>query len=234
MRDSGEFTGLLDRLHRAARTGSDLSAAPAADAARLLRLDALTLTLRSRLGALELLWADPGDPLGPALEDLQYTLGEGPTMDAARTGRTVTEFDLNAAPADRWPLFTPAACDLSAHAVIAVPLLLGVATVGVLSGYRIVSGPFPTGQRHDLDEFARVALNLLLHTPLQSLATGVHGPDLHRAAVHQAAGMLTVRLGISIDEALIRLRADAWSQDLPLLHVARAIVSGHAHVTSDD
>ncbi|QEU93375.1 GAF and ANTAR domain-containing protein [Streptomyces kanamyceticus] len=231
--DRGEFTDLLNSLQQAVRKGSDLSAAPAADAARLLHLDALTLTLRTTPGALELLWADPCDPLGPPLEDLQYTVGEGPTLDAARTGHTVAESDLNAASADRWPLFTPAACELSARAVIAVPLLLGVATAGVLTGARTTPGPFTTAQRQDLTRFARVALDLVLHTPLQSLTTGTHGPELHRAEVHQAAGVLTAHLGISIDEALLRLRAHAWRHNLPLLHVARAIISGHLQFTPD-
>ncbi|WP_055699598.1 GAF and ANTAR domain-containing protein [Streptomyces silaceus] len=231
--DRDDLNGLLDRLHQAARTGSDLSAAPAADTARLLRLDALTLTLRAKGGALELLWADPDNPLGQALDDLQYTLGEGPTLDAARTGRTVVEADLDAAPADRWPLFAPAARALSARTVIAVPLLLGVATAGVLTGSRITPGPFSADQRQDLARFARVALDLLLNTPLESLTTGTDGPDLHRAPVHQAAGIVTARLGISIDEALLRLRAHAWRHDLPLLHVARSIISGHLHLTSD-
>ncbi|MFI0259529.1 ANTAR domain-containing protein [Streptomyces sp. NPDC017056] len=230
---NGELTDLLDGLRQAARTGSDLSAAPAADAARLLRLDALTLALRSRRGALELLWADPADPLGPVLDDLQYTLGEGPTLDAATTGGTVTETDLSAAPAGRWPLFTPAACDLTARAVIAEPLRLGVATAGILTGYRTTPGPFPTGQRQDFTRFARIALDLLLHTPPLSLTTGSDGPDLHRAPVHQAAGILSVHLDVSIDEALLRLRAHAWRYDLPLLHVARALITGRLHLDPD-
>ena len=232
--DDHKLTGLLDSLDRAARAGSDLSALSATDAARLLGLDALTLTLRSRRGALEPLWADPGDPLGLALEDVQYTLGEGPTLDAARTGHTVIDADLNAAPADRWPLFAPAACDLSARAVIAVPLLLGVASAGVLTGYRSTSGPFPTRQRQDLVRFARVVLDLLLHTPPQSLATGAQGLDLHRAEVHQAVGILSVRLGISVDEALLRLRTRAWREEVPLLDVARGVVSGHLPLAPGD
>ncbi|MFC8131289.1 GAF and ANTAR domain-containing protein [Streptomyces sp. NPDC057302] len=232
-RGHAELNDHLDGLRQAARTGSDLSAASAADTARLLRLDALTLSLRSAHGALELLWADPADPLGTALEDLQYTLGEGPTLDAARTGRTIVEIDLNAVPADQWPLFAPGAHELSARAVIAVPLLLGVVTAGVLTGYRTAPGSFPALQRQDLSRFARVAMDLLLHTPLQSLATGSHGRDLHRAAVHQAAGMLTVHLGTGIDAALLRLRAHAWEQGLPLLDVAHAVIDGRLRLAPD-
>ncbi|MEU2791204.1 ANTAR domain-containing protein [Streptomyces sp. NPDC007100] len=220
------FPRLLQRLRQAARTGADLSAAQAADAARLLHLDAVTLSLLPTRGPPELLWSDPANDLGRTLEDLQYTLGEGPTLDAARTGQTVTATDLSAAPADRWPLFTPAACDTPARAVIAHPLLLGVATAGVLTGYRTTPGPLPTRQRQDIARFARIALDLLLHTPPHALATGAGGSDLHRAEVHQAAGVLTVHLDISIDDALLRLRAHAWHHDQALPDVARAVITG--------
>ncbi|GHE69314.1 hypothetical protein GCM10018785_42320 [Streptomyces longispororuber] len=227
-----DLPGYLQRLRQAARTGADLSAAQAADAARLLRLDAVTLSLLPTRGPPELLWSDPADALGRALEDLQTTLGEGPTLDAARTGQTVTEADLSTASAARWPLFTPAACDTPARAVIAHPLLLGVVTAGVLTGYRITPGPLPARQRQEITRFARIALDLLLHTPPHALATGTGGPDLHRAEVHQAAGVLSVRLAISIDDALLRLRAHAWRHNQALPDVARAVITGHLRLDS--
>ncbi|MEV0124896.1 GAF and ANTAR domain-containing protein [Streptomyces sp. NPDC050703] len=226
-----DLPGLLERLRQAARTGADLSAAQAAEAALLLRLDAVTLSLLPSRGQPELLWSDPANPLGAVLEDLQTTLGEGPTLDAARTGQTVTENDLSTAPPARWPLFTPAACDTPVRAVIAHPLLLGVVTAGVLTGYRTTPGPLPARQRQDIARFARTALDLLLHTPPHALATGTGGPDLHRAEVHQAAGVLSVQLGISIDDALLRLRAHAWLHDRALPDVARAVVTGRLRLT---
>ncbi|WP_320782098.1 GAF and ANTAR domain-containing protein [Streptomyces sp. CRN 30] len=225
----GEFSTLVARLRRAALAGGDLSAASPADTARLLGVQALTLSLRSARGSLELLWYDSADTLGTALDDLQFTLGEGPVWDALRTGRTVTVPDLREVPAARWPVLVPAAGRLAARSVIAAPLCLGVVTVGVLTGYRAAAGPFPAGQVDRFDLFSHVALDLLLHTPLASLATGnppVAGLDLHRAEVHQAAGVLSVRLDLPVDQALLRLRTHAWRHDRPLLEVARAIVAG--------
>ncbi|MFF3642847.1 hypothetical protein [Streptomyces sp. NPDC002564] len=234
-----ELPAFLAGLRQAARTGGDLSVASAADAARLLSLDALTVSLRSEHGVLELLWADYAHALGPALDDLQFTVGEGPTPDAARTRLTVVAGDLTSTPAERWPLFSPAARALPAGAVIAVPLLLGLATVGVVTGSLAAPAPFPADQRQDLARFSRVALDLVLHTPVRALDAGNQGRDLHRAAVHQAAGILTVQLGVGvgvevgIDEALVRLRAYAWRADLPLLHVARAVIAGRLHLAPD-
>ena len=49
------------------------------------------------------------------------------------------------------------------------------------------------------------------------------GADFH-FAVHNAAGMVAVQLGISVTEALIRLRAFAFSHDRLLADVAQDVV----------
>ncbi|POX37872.1 hypothetical protein C3486_25965 [Streptomyces sp. Ru73] len=98
--------------------------------------------LYSASGALELIRADPADQLGTDLEDLQYTLVEGPTLEAARTGRTAGDRNLMAVDPDRWPAFTSAARTTSVHSVIALPLRLGAATLGALTGYRTTPCPF--------------------------------------------------------------------------------------------
>ncbi len=50
------------------------------------------------------------------------------------------------------------------------------------------------------------------------------GGDFHYI-VQNAAGMVSVQLGVSVTEALIRLRAYAFSHDRALNDVAREIVS---------
>ncbi|GGX96910.1 GAF and ANTAR domain-containing protein [Streptomyces minutiscleroticus] len=234
-----ELTRFLTRLRRAADDGRDLSAASAATAARLLSVQGLTLSLRATSGALEPLWGTSTDEHAPGLEELQYTLGEGPTVDAARTGHTVIAADLtDRAAAERWPVLT-AAPTSSPHAVIAVPLRLGVVTAGVLTGYRTTPGPFTPTQRLDLDAFARIALNLLLNTPPRTLAVPRPGtaprPDvsLRRAQVHRAAGFLSSRLDITVEDALLRLRAHAFSHDRPLADVARDVLADRLHLTPD-
>ncbi|OKI02160.1 hypothetical protein A6A06_13870 [Streptomyces sp. CB02923] len=230
---SAELETLLDRLRHAARTGRGLNAVRPETAAHLLGHDALTLCLATPRGHLELLWSDDAaDRLGPTLDDLQYTLGEGPTLDTMRTGRTITEPDLRNTPVDRWPQFLPAAVRTPARAVLAVPLRLGVVPAGVLTAYRIRPGP-PTAQQAEATErFARVALSLLLHTSPARLLTGEHGAGLalHRAEVHQATGVLAVQLRIALDQALLRLRAHAYSQDRALLDVARDVIAHRLHL----
>ena len=45
-----------------------------------------------------------------------------------------------------------------------------------------------------------------------------------RAQVYQAAGMVMAQLGVSIEEATVRLHAYAFANDRPLVDVARDIV----------
>jgi hypothetical protein len=46
-----------------------------------------------------------------------------------------------------------------------------------------------------------------------------------RFVVHQASGMVAVQLGVSVGEALVRLRAYAFGNDSLLADVAEAIVA---------
>lgn len=227
------FTALLSDLHHAADHGLDLSAVSAGTSARLLGLDALTLCLVTGDGQLELLWSDPVNRLGADLDDLQYTLGEGPSIDAAHQGRIVSVEDLTTAPVDRWPALQ--AATPRARAVIAVPVIFGASTIGVLTGYLTTARAFPDEQVHKLNRFTRVLLRLLLHTPMDPVTLGADTRKdlaLHRTEVHQATGILTVQLGIPLGPALALLRAYAYSHNRPLLSVARDIIAHRLHLTA--
>ncbi|MET9293418.1 ANTAR domain-containing protein [Streptomyces sp. NPDC003077] len=228
---------LWDRLQAAARAGQGLGSLSPSFAARHLGYDALTLCLATPRGHLELLWSDDAaGRLGPVLDDLQYTLGEGPTLDAARTGRTITEPDLAATPADRWPQFLPAAARTRVRTVIATPLRLGVVPAGVLTAYGTAPGVLTANPRDSFVRFARAALFLLLQTSPARLLTGDHalGITLYRAEVHQAAGALSVQLTLPLDQALLRLRAHAYAHDRALLDVAHDILAHRLYLEQED
>lgn len=48
--------------------------------------------------------------------------------------------------------------------------------------------------------------------------------DLHRAEVHQATGVLSARLGVSLAEALDRLRSQAYTSGRSLTETAQDII----------
>ncbi|GGU13866.1 GAF and ANTAR domain-containing protein [Streptomyces violascens] len=218
---------LLARAHLAARNGHGPDTAVPPGAARLLGLDALTLNMLAADGHLELLWCDPAEGLGPELDNLQYTLGDGPALEAVKQGRTLSEPDLPAADPARWPLFLPAAARTPVRALIAAPLRLGAATIGVLTGYRTAPGPLTPAQRRGLDRVGRTLVHLLYTELITSADDGgaVTGLRLYRAEVHQATGFLASELGIPMGQALLRLRAHAATYGHPLSDLARDLLA---------
>lgn len=208
-------------LEAASRSPQGLAALSPALCAAELALDGLTISLFNGSG-LELIWYDAADTTGVGLEDLQYTLGEGPTCDAARAGRSVIVPDLRATPEDRWPALLPAARDLPLRAVFALPIHLGVIRLGALTGHRGAPGSLTRAQMTQALALAETA-TLILLTPGGVDDIG-HDIPLHRALIHQAAGALTFRLGIPVDEAVARLRAYAFTHDRAILDVAYAVV----------
>lgn len=53
----------------------------------------------------------------------------------------------------------------------------------------------------------------------------VNGDLAEPAEVHQAAGMLTAQLGISITDAIARLRAHAVATHRPLIDISRDVIA---------
>src|SRR5688500_8045400 len=80
--------------------------------------------------------------VGAQLEDLRFTLGEGPCADAFRLGVPVLVGELDSGQNHRrWPLFVPAALDIGARAVFAFPLRSGAIRMGALVLHRMHPDP---------------------------------------------------------------------------------------------
>ena len=195
-------------------------------AARNLGVDGASVTVMSGLLAREPLFAS--DELSARLEELQFTTGEGPGTDDFWLGSPVLIADLDSAAA-RWPGFVPEAVAAGARAMFALPLQAGAIRLGVLSLYRALPGPLSAGELADVLVFADIALQLLLDA-----ASGINGSSEYRpldgmsdrrAVVYQATGMISVQLGVSLEEALMRLRAYAFTTNVALGEVAGDVVS---------
>lgn len=167
--------------------------------------------------------------LAARIEDLQHTLGEGPTLDAHRDGVAVSEPDLPNPRRSRWPVFAPMASAEGAGALFAFPLRIGAIQLGALTLHQLWPGPLTDDQFGDALVMAQVTVNHVLGT--QAGASGGRlGGDLemlaaHRAEVHQATGMVSIQLRVSLVDALVRLRAHAYAEDRPLADVAADVVA---------
>jgi hypothetical protein len=163
------------------------------------------------------------------IEELQYTLGEGPCVDAYRKDEVVAEPDLAEPANGRWLAFTPPALAAGVRAIFGYPLRVGSVRLGALNLYRDRASPLTNDQHADAlvvaDVAARWVLEAQAGAPLDTVSAELElGADFH-FAVHNAAGMISAQLGISVTEALIRLRAFAFGNDRLLADVARDVVA---------
>lgn len=181
------------------------------------------------------------------LEELQYTLGQGPAYDAGTSIPPVLASDLAAPAAERtWPIFAPAAVAQGVRAIFAFPVAAGAARVGILSVHRGSAGALSADELADGLVCADAVLELVLDN-----RNGVRSSDSEYAGniefsdqklvglsdrrmdVHQASGMVSVQLGVNVTDALARLRAYAYLHDRRLVDVAADVVSRRLRFTPD-
>jgi hypothetical protein len=189
-------------------------------------VDSAALAVTLRASPRETLYAS--DQVASELEELAMTLGEGPGIDAL-TGGTSLIADLTTPSClRRWPAFAPAAATAGIRAVFALPLQVGGVRLGVLDLYRASPGELGRDQLADGLLLADTACALLLDSGQAST------PDLadrypeqaapHHPEVHQATGMMSVQMAVSVADALIRLRAYAYAHEMRLRDVAADVV----------
>jgi GAF domain-containing protein len=168
------------------------------------------------------------DAVSALIEDLQFTLGEGPCVDAHREQCPVVEPDLANPDVSRWASFTPPVLASGVRAVFGFPVSVGDVRVGALNLYRDRPGPLTDDQHADAALVAGVAARAIVE--MQAHADpGALGAELDvgtnfQFVVHQAAGMVAVQLGVRVSEALLRLRAHAFRTDRLVADVARDVV----------
>ena len=168
------------------------------------------------------------DAVSARLESLQFSLVEGPCIDAHSQGTVVSEPDLAAPERSRWAGFTPSAVAAGARAIFGIPMRLGEVRLGALNLYQDRPGELSSEQLADAGTMAGVAARLILETAARREAQSSGGPlgqgaELH-LVVHQAAGMVSVQLAVGVSDAMARLRAAAFSAGRSVDEVAADVV----------
>jgi hypothetical protein len=180
--------------------------------------------------------------LSRRLDELQFTSGEGPCLDAVSLGFPVLVGDLLNAAESRWPLFRSGAAAVGIAAVFALPITVATETVGALDLFR-QKGRALTGEALLgglwAAELAALPLLDLMNADVDWYGLGQgDGWDqlasLERVEVYQATGMLIGALGISGTDALVRLRGHAAAHDMTASEVAWAIVKKRLSLDPDD
>lgn len=240
MTDEGATIRDDDGLRRelaTAMAGAD-SALGAADllcraCVRLLDVDGASVSL-THDGSTQGTFGSSGH-LSRRLDELQFTFGEGPCLDAVRQGTPVLVADLGDPAETRWPAFAGALVRSGVRAVFALPVTIASRPIGALDLFRRSAGALePSSLTGGLlaAELAALPLMDLMSSDLDwdSAAQGGDGweqlASLSRIEVYQATGMLVGALDIGPTEALLRLRAYAFAHDMTAADTAWAIVEG--------
>ena len=169
------------------------------------------------------------DGVSALIEELQFALGEGPCIDAYREDRPVLEPQLADPAQPRWLAFTGPVLAAGARAVFGFPMHIGDVKLGVLDLYRDEPGPLTDEQHADALAMADIAAaqrsDRAGGRAAGELAAELESESSFPYVVHQASGMVAVQLGISVGQALVRLRAHAFGNDQSLREVADAVVA---------
>src|SRR3954449_548753 len=161
------------------------------------------------------------------IAELQFTLGEGPCLDAFTSGVPTFAVDL-ADRGGRWPMFSTQAAELGVLAEFSLPMQFGAAPVGVLDLSREQPGMLSDEHLADALTAADIVTDAVLLLQRASdgseLATLLEPAGLDRMVVHQATGMVSAQLDVTVADALATLRAAAFRSARSIYDVALDVV----------
>jgi GAF domain len=172
--------------------------------------------------------------LSRRLDEFQFTLGEGPCLDAVAKGRPMLAADLGAASEQRWPAYAGAVLAAGVRAVFATPVVVAAVRVGAIGVFRHLPGPLSpdrlAGLFHAADLAGLPLLDLIGRRDLALTSAGDPSDawseliSLERVEVYQATGMIMFQVGVEPPDALVRLRAYAYAHDQTATEVAQAVL----------
>jgi hypothetical protein len=168
-------------------------------------------------------------------ERLQFTVAQGPCIDAHHTGHRVVATE--PVIAQRWPIFHDRfIMQTLVRGIVAVPLSDGLNGIGALDLYCHHSADVAAIDPADVDAIAgHITTTLVDEQLFPDLRNGpfwdgprwLNNPSITgRGYVLMAMGVISVALALPLADALAVLRAHAFVVDRTLDDTARDIVSG--------
>lgn len=196
-----------------------VQAIPGADGAglTLLEIDRADLIVKS-------------EPFVRAIDQIQYGIGQGPCISAARTGQTKRSGQLNEDP--RWPIFGPRASGLGVHSALSLPLRTPTKILGAMNVYAHAPNSFDSRAQQLGEAFAVSAAIAVQHAQIFEqtirLADQLNAGLNNRSLIDQAIGVLRHRYRETAGGALRRLREMSADQHTSVTAVAIAVVESTA------
>ena len=165
----------------------------------------------------------------PDVEEIdkpQYDTGDGPCVEAFRTGETV--IIRSTTEPGPYPEFRAAAASRGLLSVISSPMRTGTQTVGALNLYSPQGGAFDETSAERLQAFSSQAGWLLVnhqaYWDARSLSENLRQAMESRAEIEQAKGIIMASTGCTADEAFAQLRSQSQTENVKLRAIAAEIV----------
>lgn len=173
------------------------------------------------------------DTTSAGIDELQFDLGEGPRWTALQTRQPVLLPDVKLEAPVSWPVFSKAVSEFEVAAIFVFPLRVGAVDVGLIEMYSSTPGSLESADYSLAIQLCEAASWHLLRYILslgpaegtQSMEHSESTERVSRRAIHQATGMVLVQTGLSATNALLLLRAHAFSHDQTVHEVSRDVVS---------
>ena len=165
------------------------------------------------------------------VDNEQYDAGDGPCLEASRTGTVVL---LNADdPEDRWPRFTAAAREEEILSFLAAPLITGEQSLGSFNLYGHARSAFDTLDAEILEllttTVSRTLGDFARFKSARDVADSIQLALQTRAPIEQAKGILMALHGVDADEAFDLLRRESQATNTRLHTVATELVTRFLH-----
>ena len=165
-------------------------------------------------------------------------MGQGSCIAAYRSATAVFDPDLADEGTVEWPEFRRGALEVGVRAAFGFPLLVDRICIGASNLYRDESGALTDEQIDNAVVVARFASRTLLSwqadAPPGTVAWQLEQVPNHRMEVHQATGRISMQAVISLADALVLLRAYAFSRDRPISDVAADVGAGNLRFDGTD
>ncbi len=210
----------------------DMTAVLADHCVALLAVDAAGLILADGRNGLQVMASTT--EATHRIETHQLAVGEGPCVEAYRSGTPSSEPDL--AETDRWPRFAPAARAAGYRSVHALPLQIRGQTIGALNLFAVSTGSLSSADQQLAQALAHMATVAVLqyrtiyesHRLNQQLQVALSS----RISIEQAKGRLVERGNLATaQDAFVLLRGYARDTNQRVTDVAEAVMNNAIDTT---
>jgi GAF domain-containing protein len=176
------------------------------------------------------------DALAARADEIQYAQGEGPCLEAMRTGVVVAAPDL--ATDDRWGNYRSYALAQGVRSVLSTPMGVDGQQFGALNLYSTEAGTFDTAARAQAERWAQQASGAV-GVALRLAEQTRHGQQLSealtsRSIIDQAIGILMAQQRCSPEVAFGILRSASQGRNVKLRTIAADIVHAVGGESADD